>query len=284
MNLVVADFLIQINAGFPLQIDAGYVPYIQVHNTNCPDVIIECRQGLPIGLFDDCKILFEANNGHHKFYTIVRYGEGFGFLIYSQQFPDEIQQIALLDKDLKQWEIYTRPELDGSIDPMKYPMGPIVLYYLVIKNEAIMIHASGIFDGEKGRLFTGFSRTGKSTMAKLWKHNGSTIINDDRLIIRKNGNRYVMHNTPMYYADQPMSASVDAIHLIRHFPKNTTQCIKGVKAVSSVMAFCIQNNFDKLFIQNCIGFISGLCTSVRVYETGFVPDTSIVSFLNGHED
>jgi len=76
---------------------------------------------------------------------------------------------------------------------------------------------------------------------------------------------------------------VNAIHLIRHFPENITQRITGAKAVSKVMAFCIQNNFDKQFIHNYIGFISELCDKVGIYETGFVPDHSIVRYLQTHE-
>ena len=283
MNLVIADFTIRLFGDAVIYMDEGYAPFLKDVNDLVPDMHVECISGIPANLFDDCETLFEAKSDLQRFYTVVKYGHGLGFKLYNQQTRDEIQQLAILDETNKHWKIFSEPMEDGQLHPMKYPMGPIMLYYLVVNNNAIMIHASGVFDGNKGRIFTGFSGTGKSTMAEQWKSCRSSIVNDDRMIIRKGADGFYMHNTPMYYFDLPKSAPVNAIHLIRHFPENITQRITGAKAVSKVMAFCIQNNFDKQFIQNYIGFISELCESVGIYETGFVPDHSIVRYLQTHE-
>jgi hypothetical protein len=283
MNLVIADFKIRFESDSELYMDEGYTPFVNEVRAGEPDLDVECISGIPEGLLDDCETLFEARNDQQRFYSVVKYGNGLGFKLFNQQTKDDIQQLALLDDTFKHWKIYSEPRPDGSLEPMKYPMGPILLYYLVVNNNAIMIHASGVFDGNKGRIFTGFSGTGKSTMAEQWRGCGSSIVNDDRLIVRQGADGYYMHNTPMYYFDLPKSAPLDAIHLIRHFPENITQRITGAKAVSKVMAFCIQNNFDRQFIQNYIGFITELCGKVGIYETGFVPDHSIVRYLQTHE-
>lgn len=283
MNLVIADFKIHLTGDAPLFMDEGYTPFLNEVHSGPADMTVECISGIPQALFEGCATLFEAKNEQQRFYSVVKYGNGLGFKLYNQQTKDDIQQLATLDESFKHWKIYSEPKADGSLEPMKYPMGPILLYYLVVNNNAIMIHASGIFDGNKGRIFTGFSGTGKSTMAEQWKGCGSSVVNDDRLIVRKGQDGFYMHNTPMYYFDLPKSAPLNAIHLIRHFPENITQRITGAKAVSKVMAYCIQNNFDKQFIQNYIDFISELCESVGIYETGFVPDHSIVRYLQTHE-
>lgn len=283
MNLVIADFCLKLYGDTPIYMDEGYAPFLNDSKKYTPDMDVECISGIPAHLFDDCETLFEAKSETQRFYTVVKYGTGLGFKLYNQQTVDEIQQLAVLDETYQHWKVYSEPTQDKQLHPMKYPMGPIMLYYLVVNNNAIMIHASGVFDGAKGRIFTGFSGTGKSTMAEQWKSCGSSIVNDDRMIIRKGVDGFYMHNTPMYYFDLPKSAPVHAIHLIRHFPENITQRITGAKAVSKVMAFCIQNNFDKQFIQNYIDFISELCEKVGIYETGFVPDHSIVRYLQTHE-
>lgn len=283
MQLVIADFKIRFTATAPLFMDEGYTPFLNELKAGPPDLEVECVAGLPVDLFDGCDVLFEAQNDQQRFYTVVKYGNSLGFKLFDQQTKEDIQQLAILDETFRQWTIYCEPRPDGSLEPMKYPMGPILLYYLVVNNHAIMIHASGVFDGNKGRIFTGFSGTGKSTMAEQWRGCGSSIINDDRLIVRRGIDGYYLYNTPMYYFDLPKSAPLHAIHLIRHFPENITQRITGAKAVSKVMAYCIQNNFDKKFIQNYIDFISELCQTVGIYETGFVPDHSIVRYLQTHE-
>jgi len=283
MNLVIADFSIRLFSDSTIYMDEGYTPFLNDTTDGIPDINVECISGIPSDLFDDCETLFEAKTDLQRFYTVVKYGRGLGFKLYNQKTHDEIQQLAVLDETFKHWKIYSEPNEDLQLHPMKYPMGPIMLYYLVVNNNAVMIHASGVFDGKKGRIFTGFSGRGKSTMAEQWKIYGSHVINDDRLIIRKGADGFYMHNTPMYYFDLPKSAPLDAIHLIRHFPENITLRITGARAVSKVMAFCIQNNFDKQFIDNYISFITDLCDNVGIFETGFVPDNSIVQYLQTHE-
>jgi len=284
MNLVIADFTIRLFSDSTIFMDEGYTPFLNDKTDSIPDINVECISGIPLDLFDDCETLFEAKTDLQRFYTVVKYGSGLGFKLYNQKNLNEIQQLAILDETFKHWKIYSEPNEDLQLHPMKYPMGPIMLYYLVVNNNAVMIHASGVFDGKKGRIFTGFSGRGKSTMAEQWKICGSKVINDDRLIIRKGVDGFYMHNTPMYYFDLPKSAPLDAIHLIRHFPENITQRITGARAVSKVMAFCIQNNFDKQFIDNYICFITELCNNIGIFETGFVPDNSIVRYLQTHEE
>jgi len=284
MNFVIADFILKLYGDTPIYMDEGFTPFLKDEKDSTSDMDVECISGIPAYLFDDCETLFEAKSETQHFYSVVKYGSGLGFKLYNQQTINEVQQLAVLDETFKHWKIYSEPTEDKQLHPMKYPMGPILLYYLVVNNDAIMIHASGVFDGAKGRIFTGFSGTGKSTMAEQWKSCGSSIVNDDRMIIRKGADGFYMHNTPMYYHDLPKSSPVHAIHLICHFPENRTQRITGAKAVSKVMAFCIQNNFDRQFIQNYIGFISELCVSVGIYETGFVPDHNIVRYLQTHEE
>lgn len=283
MQLQIADYTLKITSEHPLYLDEGYQPFLKEGEILNPDIHIECLSGLPEGLKKETRFLFEAEDKGQKFYSIFRHGKGLGFHIYDQQEKNTIQQIALLDETLTNWKISSRQLPDGTLFSLKYPMGPILMYYLTVKSEAVMIHASGIYDGKKGRVFTGFSGYGKSTMSGLWQACGNLVINDDRLILRKQDGKLFMHNTPMYYRDRPKKSPVNAFHLIRHAPENSCKKVSGAQAVSKVLAFCIQNNFDKQFIQNHLSFISELCSVAAVYETGFVPDTDIVRYIQEND-
>jgi len=283
MNLKIADFTIKLFSEKPFQLEEGYLPFVDGDEACAPDVSVECVSGIPDNLLDGCKSLFEARSEDQWFYSVYEYHAGLAFRIFNQQTRNSVQQIAILNETLNDWKIYTVPGPENDLLPLKYPMGPILLYYLTVNHEAIIIHASGVFDGEKGRLFTGFSGFGKTTISNLWKESGAKLINDDRLIIRKRGNRFFMFNTPMYYPALPEEAPLDTIHLIRHAPENTTKKISGALAVSKVLAFCIQNNFDKRFIENHLDFVNELCSVTSVYETGFLPDAGIVQYVKDHE-
>ena len=283
MHLLIADFTLRITSELPIYMEEGYQPFLQEGEIENPDINIECLSGIPEDFQNVKTFLFEAEDRNQKFYSIFKHKDGLGFYIYDQQDINTIQQIALLDETLTNWKIFSRPLFNGTLFPLKYPMGPILMYYLTVNNEAVMMHASGIFNGKKGRLFTGFSGYGKSTMSRLWQSCGNLVINDDRLIIRKQDGGFFMHNTPMYYTDQPKKSPVSAVHLIRHASENSSKKVTGAQAVSKVLAFCIQNNFDKQFIQNHLSFMSELCSAADVYETGFLPDTDIVRYIQEND-
>ena len=283
ITLSIADFSIRLISDAVVLLEEGYLPFVISRDVADTDITIECIHGIPSVPFPVNDLVFEATDETRKFYSIYQTATGLGFVMYNQQTTDEIQQVAMLDNTFTHWTVYLNPEADGNLLPLKYPFGPIVMYYLTVKTQAVLIHASCIFDGEKGRIFTGFSGNGKSTMSKLWADEGNLVINDDRLFIRKMDAGYFVYNTPMYYIDKPKKTTLDGIHLISHSQENKIKKLSGAMAVSKVMAFCIQNNYDKEYIHNHLNFLSELCTKVPVYELGFVPDTNIVDFIKSNE-
>ena len=282
INLSIAGFSINLFSENPIQLEYGYLPFVQNNGSLIVDVEIECFPVLPENPFVKAEMVFEAENEHQKFYSIYRFGNNLGFIIYNQEVKTKIQQIALLDETFTQWKVYSDIS-DGKLLPLKYPMGPIIMHYMTLKSDAVMMHASCAFDGLNARIFTGFSGNGKSTISKLWADSGNLIINDDRIIIRKSDEGYFVYNTPMYYSDRPKKAPLSSIYLISHSPKNKVKRLSGALAISKVMAFSIQNNYDKQFVQSRLELFSNLCQNIPVYELGFVPDESVVSFILANE-
>lgn len=276
------DILVQSESDFELE--EGYIPFVAEGEMALQPVItIDVVPELPADLLKGRQLLFDAENEQQKFYSIYQMPEGLGFAIYNQQTHSDIQQVALLNSDFTKWTVYYDAKTGDSF-PLKYPFGPIMLHYLTLKIDAVMMHASCAYDGRTGRMFTGFSGVGKSTISKLWAQEGSRIINDDRLIIRRHGEEYRVYNTPMYYQDIPKVAPLGGIFLIRHYPENELKRVKGALAVSKVMAYSIQNNFDRRYVAQRLAFFSDLCSRVPVYELGFVPDASVVEYIRSHEE
>jgi hypothetical protein len=281
--LNIAGFSIMLYSNFNFELEEGYEPFISDKKTNEADITIRCFDDMPIWPFSQEELVFEAENEDQKFYSIFQARNDLGFLIYDQQNPGKVQQMAVLDKSFTKWMVFSKPNSENRLFPLKYPLGPIIMHYLTINSDAVMMHASCAYDGTQARLFTGFSGNGKSTISKLWSDAGNQIINDDRIIIRKEKDGYFVYNTPMYYKDISKRAPLGAIYLIRHSPGNILNKLSGALAISKVMAFCIQNNFDKQFIQSRLNFFSDLCMHIPVCELGFVPDESVVDYVLAHE-
>lgn len=283
IHLVIAGFSISLFSDTIIELEEGYLPFIDEENNGTADVTIQCFSGLPTNIFKDEELVFEAKNEQQRFYSIYRIGKELGFIIYNQQTINEIQQIATLDENFTHWKVYT-DSANSNFIPLRYPLGPIIMHYMTLKTDAVMMHASCAYDGSKARIFTGFSGAGKSTISQLWSTAGNLIINDDRIIIRKSETGYFVYNTPMYYKDRPKKAPLNSIFLISHSPENRLKQLTGAMAISKVMAFSIQNNFDKQFIQSRLEFFSDLCSAVSVFELGFVPDESVVNFILDNEN
>lgn len=280
--LTIADFRIILLSDFHIELEDGYLPFVVETHNAAADAVVRCHAGLPGDCFWNDEPVFEAKNQSQRFYSIFQVGSSLGFVIYNQQHTDKIQQVALLNEGFTNWDVYCEM-VEGRLMPLKYPLGPVMLHYLTLNSDAIMMHSSCVCDGKEARLFSGFSGAGKSTMAGLWSAAGNRVINDDRIIIRKSGSRYEVHNTPMYYRDIPKKSTLKSIYLIRHSRVNIMDRLSGAAAISRVMAFSIQNNFDARFIRRRLDFLGGLCTAIPVCELGFVPGKEVVGFVMSNE-
>jgi hypothetical protein len=286
----IADFIIKLipAKNLSLILEVGYEPFLLSENNHSADVTIEAFPGFPDDFSAEAKPIYTAILDGQKLWQIFKQNANYQFIIFNQEEADKIQQIALVDEHFKHWKVFMEPiEGEGGqsgLCPLLYPMGPLIMYYLTVNSQAIMIHASGVKDDlGKGRIFSGFSGVGKSTMAKIWEGAGASVINDDRLIIRKFGEEYFLYNTPMFYADQSKRAKLDSIYLPFHSHKNSINKIKGSKALSSLMAFCIHHGYNKDFVEHHLDFLAELCNKTPVYELGFVPNATIIDFIKANE-
>lgn len=255
-------------------------PFITEGSDKDTDILVKMVTGFPDHLQEETGLLFDARDGQKKFFSIFRHEHSIRILIYDRKNPFYLRQIAIPNKGFDQWTVYSKPGTDSEeLYPLRYPLGPLLYYYLTVKYDALMIHASGIFDGTTGRLFTGCSGAGKSTMAALWKKSGSRIINDDRLIIRKEGEVYFMYNTPMQYITTPDRSELHSIFLISHGKENSISNLTGATAVSRIMANCVRHDYDRGYISHHLDFLARLCSKIAVYDLAFKPDQNIVNFI-----
>ncbi len=282
-TLNIADFNINIlyQENEILGIEEGYINFISKEVSSKPDLKIFVNKGIPNLSTNDNKI-FEAKNEYQVYFSIYKNDNYIKIITYNPSNNIEIQQVAIVSLDYREWNIYVAPLDDGSLCPLLYPMGPLVLYHLTLFNDAIMVHGSAVSDGKFCRIFSGFSGVGKSTMAKIWEKNGATIINDDRLIIRKIDNKYFVYNTPMFYVDINKKSQLNSINLIYHSKENKIEKIENAEAVSSFMAFCIQHSYNKEIIQHHLEFLSTLSKTIPIHKVGFLPDDRIVDIIKNY--
>ncbi|SFE07395.1 hypothetical protein [Thermophagus xiamenensis] len=216
-------------------------------------------------------------------WEILKSSEAVG--IYVDYFEDFQIQELICHVDFGKKIIYTRivPQRENlTIDPLLEPLGSMLMVILAHFQNDVLIHASGIMDQGKGRLFTAVSGTGKSTMAELWQRSGADIINDDRLWLHHWQGQWYFFNTPMpYYAQRPAMAPLHEIFLLRQSIQNELKRMSGIEAAMRFMANAIQHYFDKRMTEQHLERIFDIARAVPIYDCGFRPDKKIVEEIRG---
>lgn len=204
---------------------------------------------------------------------------------------DPVSWPLLIIPDSKDvWHIFLgqkRPEADPQpypVDPLPYPLDGLLLYYLISKRGGMMVHGSGVIAGGKGWLFSGKSGRGKTTMAKIFDDCGDRVIHDDRLILLRGDDGWVMHSTPVYRNDEPRSSKLDHLWIISHGTSNISTPVSDAEAAALVLANCIQQNWDGKATESLAAAVEDLVSSVPVSTLGFVPDKSVRDYLSIRTD
>jgi len=264
-------------------LDIGYKHFIDGSHCFETSTRIEIIPSITDELKSKESLVFETKDGDKKLWDVCKTGNGYRIIVYNPLQSNLIQQIALVSTSTNKWQIYCEPGTEKTVMPLSYPMGPLIMYYLTTIHKAILIHSSGIVDGRKGRLFSGFSGIGKSTMAGIWQQNGHAMINDDRLMLTINNGKVMMHNTPMFYDDIPKCNELNAIYLLKQTKDHCIKRMTGVEAISRLLAFCIQHGYDKQFIEHHLALVSEIYNTIPIYELGFKPDADVIDFIRSHD-
>ena len=164
-------------------------------------------------------------------------------------------------------------------DPLPYPLDGLLLYFLASRFGDIMIHGSGVSQGGRGWLFSGRSGSGKTTIATIFDRAGDRVIHDDRLLLRREENGWVMHSTPVYRDDEPRSAQLDHLWFIRHGTINVSEPVAGAEAVAMILSNVIQQNWERGAATRLAASADDLAASVRVSRLSFMPDGSVRDYL-----
>lgn len=258
------------------------------------NVVINFSIGIP-SKFSNCNIIFSANKDiGNQYNDLSPYNWNIcstnetKFIklssITNRRYPDIV---AFKNENADKWTVYIDNnefiKKNMEIDPFMYPLGSLILYYIISFNDGLMIHAAGVNDNMLGYVFSGHSGFGKSTISKIWKQENAIIINDDRLIIRKKFDKFMVYNTPMNYYDDSKTVILNKIFLIKHSKNNYLKRITGSQAIAKLMSNCIQHNYDKKLIASLLDLCSEICLSIPIFEFGFIPDNRIIHFIRNHD-
>lgn len=176
------------------------------------------------------------------------------------------------------------PELPGLEVP------PILLDEMMASSflsqrSGLHFHACGLKaqDG-RGFLFTGYSGSGKSTTARIWRENGAAdLLSDERVAVRRQEGRFWLHGTPWHSSLEdscsPEKAPLERIFILEHAAQNQARRMRPVEAVAALAARSYLPYWDIKGMELTLEFLDSLVQAVPCYQLGFVPNASVIDYI-----
>lgn len=274
-------FTVFTHSDVSLVLDSGYQNF-EISRPHTSDVLIQLFSEIPNDILLQKTRVFESHDGEHVLWNVYEHNQGYLVQVFNPVEYSQTLGVAVVSSDMQSWQLYMS-STNNLVCPFAYPIGPLLFYYATCVTPAIMIHASGIADGVVGRMFSGFSGVGKSTMAARWQHAGYTVIQDDRLWLSLEDDGVYMYNTPMFRPDIPKKKQLHSLYLLKQTSEHTIREVSGVEAVSRMLAFCIQHSYNVHTMQHHLDVVYAICEKIRVYELGVALRADIIDFIHMHD-
>ena len=248
---------------------SSYAPFITEKK---PDVFLRIQDGPP-PVFETDEVVFQSvDNIWSLFRSRNKY-----------ILEDELR-LVVLALHFKSGNIYLKEKADNWTQfILVYPLGEIFLINLLSRGYGVVLHACGVIDDKgDGHLFLGNSTHGKSTIAKLWSESGATVLNDDRIIVRKKNGQFWMYGTP-WHGDfnevSPKAVPIRKLFFLKHSEKNSVVPKKGAEAVSMLLTRSFPTLWDQRGMDYTLGLLDRIASKLPCYELDFLPDKKIINFV-----
>lgn len=281
--LEVARIGLRVETGDPsvrIIAEPAHVPFlVDRGGSDCASVILEARSGRAAKRRTG-KMIFDTGS----VWRLEEIGDNHLLTFRSPLFGQEPYLSVEFDRDYHQGRGDTLrggPVLaGGELHPFVYPFDEVIFLARLARGRGVLVHSCGLSMGGRGILFLGTSGAGKSTTARLWKARGGvTILSDDRIAIRRDGEGYRIHGTPWHGEagfEAPTSVPLDAVFILDQAPRNRVIDIAPSAAVAQMMVRAFPAMWDQQGLEFAVRFLAELAERVPVRRLQFLPEPSAV--------
>ncbi|MCF7924777.1 MAG: hypothetical protein K9L64_06725 [Candidatus Izimaplasma sp.] len=186
-------------------------------------------------------------------------------------------------KDYKTQRILLHKDYIKDLAETEYVLSGIQFMRLALLNNRLPLHAIAIAYKNEAILFAASSGIGKSTHASNWKNaiKGISIINDDKPLIYKNNNRFIVCGSPWSgksCINNNVCHPLKAIVFLDRGDTNKVQGINRKEAIARFMKDCMRSG-DELLMNNTLNLVEDLLKQSNYYKYSLTKDINSVNSI-----
>jgi hypothetical protein len=185
--------------------------------------------------------------------------------------------VANLSPDFSDGTINCRYGRWATIAPfvLNYPYDQAILLNRLVHFGAGVIHACGVVVDGNGLIFGGPSDVGKTTLARLWRGDGATLLNDDRVILRVVDGKAQLSGSPWHGEEPEVRAQTVPLRAIFHLKQsreNKVRKLAGTEALAKLIATTVAPFYLKENMERLLESWAQIAELVPSYVLEFTPD------------
>lgn len=195
--------------------------------------------------------------------------------------------VAIFNKDHNEGDIYKGKNYikifkKGSLASLLcFPTDQILFARLLADRSGIILHGSGLIFKEKGYLFVGHSDAGKTTLVKIF-HHYAKILNDDRMIVRKEEGRFYLYGTPWHgelSLVAPDRVPLKAIFFLNQAEENKVEKTEGLDTFKRLYGCTIKALVTERWAKKVLDICQDLSRKVPCYHLYFDKSEGVISTI-----
>jgi hypothetical protein len=258
-----------------------------VQSAEPPDLDFEVKVTGRLPDLPHGRLIFDASHGLWKLYAADS-----GYLLES---PDpstlEPRSRALISEDFSRIEVWVyqhqallwKERVGWAPLHIINPTVEVCLVTRLAREGGLFFHAAGVLTKRGGEVFTGASGAGKSTIAHFLEANGGRVLNDERVILRKDAGAYLLCGTP-WWGDSQLARNqqgrLTGLYCIRHGEGAHALRRLPARDISLfILRQCVLPHWDRQAMDGTLAFLSELIEHVECFDLAFLKNPDIVDYL-----